>query len=71
MKIFSSYATISLLQLSRTFRKGNFDEDFARVGIATYGYLDNDGIFDFPILKPVMSLWATKLSTRTLKKVKV
>lgn len=50
------------------FRKGNFDEDFARVGIATYGYLDNDGIFDFPILKPVMSLWATKLSTRTLKK---
>lgn len=50
------------------FRKANFDEDFARAGIATYGYLDNDGIFDFPKLKPVMSLWATKLSTRTLKK---
>lgn len=50
------------------FRKGNFDEDFARVGIATYGYLDNDGIFDFPILKPVMSLWATKMASRKLLK---
>lgn len=50
------------------FRKGNFDEDFARVGIASYGYLDNADIFRFPKLKPVLSLWASKLATRTLKK---
>ena len=50
------------------FRTSNFNEDFARVGIATYGYLDNAGIFNFPKLKPVMSLWASKLSTRVLHK---
>jgi len=50
------------------FRHTNFDEDFARVGIATYGYLDNANVFDFPTLKPVLSLWANKLSTRVLNK---
>ncbi len=50
------------------FRTANFDEAFARVGIATYGYLDNAGIYKFPKLKPVMSLWASKISTRELKK---
>ena len=50
------------------FRHANFDEDFARVGIATYGYLDNANIFKFPKLKPVLSLWADKLSSRVLKK---
>lgn len=50
------------------FRTSNFDEDFARIGIATYGYLDNDGVFDFPTLKPVMSLWASKMSSRKLLK---
>jgi alanine racemase len=50
------------------FRTTDFDEDFARVGIATYGYLDNAGVFDFPVLKPVMSLWASRLATRELKK---
>lgn len=48
------------------FRTSNFDEDFARVGIATYGYLDNAGVFNFPTLKPVMSLWASRLSSRKL-----
>lgn len=50
------------------FRHSNFDEDLARVGIASYGYLDNANIFKFPKLKPVLSLWATRLSTRVLKK---
>ncbi|WP_418185937.1 alanine racemase [Aliarcobacter vitoriensis] len=50
------------------FRTENFDEDFTRVGTAIYGYLDNAGVFEFPKLKPVMSLWASKLSTRILKK---
>ena len=49
------------------FRHADFDEDFARVGIATYGYLDDANIFKFPILKPVLSLWADKLSSRILK----
>jgi alanine racemase len=50
------------------FRTENFDEDFTRVGIATYGYLDNADVFNFPELKPVMSLWANRLSTRILEK---
>ncbi|MCT7650317.1 alanine racemase [Aliarcobacter butzleri] len=50
------------------FRTENFDEDFTRVGIATYGYLDDSDVFNFPKLKPVMSLWASRLSTRILKK---
>lgn len=50
------------------FRHSDFDEDFARVGIATYGYLDDANIFKFPILKPVLSLWADKLSSRILRK---
>ena len=49
------------------FRTNTFDEDFARVGIASYGYLDNAGVFDFPKLKPVMSLWASKIASRDLK----
>jgi alanine racemase len=49
------------------FRHTNFNEDFARVGIATYGYLDNANIFKFPTLKPVLSLWGKRISTRTLK----
>lgn len=53
---------------SALFRIKNFDEDFARVGIATYGYLDTDTIFKNPELKPVMSLWAKKIATRVLEK---
>jgi len=50
------------------FRHKNFDEDFARVGIASYGYLDGDEALDFPKLKPVLSLYAKKIATRILKK---
>lgn len=53
---------------SGLFRFKNFDEDFARVGIAQYGYIENHCIFNNPDLKPVMSLWAEKISTRTIKK---
>jgi len=45
------------------FRSENFDEDMARVGIASYGCLD-----DNDELKPVLSLYAKKISTRELKK---
>jgi len=53
---------------SGLFRFNNFDEDLVRVGIAQYGYLETNIIFDNPILKPVMSLWANKISSRDIKK---
>ncbi|AXH09284.1 alanine racemase [Malaciobacter halophilus] len=53
---------------SALFRINNFDEDFARVGIASYGYLETDNIFNNPDLKPVMSLWGQKIATREIKK---
>ncbi|SKB25946.1 alanine racemase [Malaciobacter marinus] len=53
---------------SALFRIKDFNEDFARVGIATYGYLETDTIFNNPKLKPVMSFWGQKISTREIKK---
>lgn len=53
---------------SALFRFNNFDEDMTRVGIATYGYLASDSTFKIPDLKPVLSLWSKKLTTRVLKK---
>ena len=43
-------------------------DDFARCGIATYGYSHLDEAFKKLELKPVMSLWAEKLSSRNLEK---
>ncbi len=50
------------------FRTKSFDDDFARIGIATYGYFENHTSFEKVDLKPVLSLWAKKIATRTLKK---
>ena len=47
------------------FRYGVID-DFARVGIAMYGYLEMDAIFDQPPLRPVLSLWAKRIASRRL-----
>ena len=52
---------------SALFRFKNFNEDFARVGIAQYGYIESHPSFDIPNLKPVMSLWANRLSSRNLE----
>ncbi|MGM0519780.1 MAG: alanine racemase [Campylobacterota bacterium] len=49
------------------FRHQNFDEDFARVGIATYGYIDTEKPLFIPPLKPVLSLWANRITTREIK----
>ncbi|MCF6201203.1 MAG: alanine racemase [Hydrogenimonas sp.] len=46
------------------FRLNSFDEDIARVGIAAYGCLSMPSSFDTPELKPVMSLWAKRVSSR-------
>ncbi len=45
-----------------------FDEDIARVGIGSYGYNELPEVYDDIVLKPVISLWAKRASTRVLKK---
>ncbi|WOE69498.1 alanine racemase [Hydrogenimonas thermophila] len=49
------------------FRVSEFDEDIARVGIAAFGCLEMPKPFNLPKLKPVMSLWADRISTRELR----
>lgn len=48
-------------------RTNNFDEDMVRVGIAAYGCLESN-VVDTKSLKPVLSLRASKNSTRKLLK---
>jgi len=50
------------------FRTDNFDEDMVRVGIAAYGCMQLPSAFDEKNLKPVLSLYANKISSRELKK---
>jgi len=49
------------------FRHNHFDEDLARVGIVAYGCLRMDKTLYQPDIKPVMSLWADRMSSQTLK----
>lgn len=49
------------------FRESNFDEDMARVGIASYGCMDLPKSLSQEDLKPVLSLFASKNSSRELK----
>jgi alanine racemase len=49
------------------FRHEHFDEDIVRVGIAAYGCLELDAVFEPPHLKPVLSLWAKRGASRLLK----
>ena len=44
------------------------NEKFIRLGIGAYGYSELPSIYDTLELKPVLSLWAKKISTRKLKK---
>ena len=43
-------------------------EEFIRLGIGAYGYSELPAIYETLALKPVLSLWAKKVATRTLKK---
>jgi len=45
----------------------NFTEDLVRVGISAYGYNELPHAFDKVTLKPVMTLYANKVSSRVLK----
>ena len=59
---FHSHNSASLL------RSKNFNEDLARVGIAMYGYNELPTPLEQTKLKPILSLWAKRTSTRELKK---
>ena len=48
-------------------RMKHFDEDLVRVGIGAYGYNELPKSFDEVALHPVMSLHATKVSSRVLR----
>ncbi|MEA3521868.1 MAG: alanine racemase, partial [Campylobacterota bacterium] len=50
-----------------TFRSSICTEDMVRVGIAAYGCLELDSVYDKPDLKPVLSLIAERQTTRFLK----
>ena len=47
-------------------RVKHFDEDLVRVGIGAYGYSELPSTFDSLTLKPVLSLYANRVSTRHL-----
>jgi alanine racemase len=49
-------------------RLNSYEDDFARCGIAVYGYHHMDRSFGEFDLKPVLTLYAQKLSSRELKK---
>lgn len=49
------------------FRSAGCEHDLVRVGIALYGCLQMDRTLPQPDLKPVLSLWGTKIATRILK----
>jgi len=51
---------------SGVFRDKNFKEDMVRVGIASYGYLETNNVYQIPNLKPVLSLYAKRISSRKL-----
>ncbi|MAV64335.1 MAG: alanine racemase [Pelagibacteraceae bacterium TMED237] len=50
---------------SGVFKFNNNAYDMARIGIALYGYINSPDKID---LKPILSLWANKISTRQLAK---
>lgn len=49
------------------FRNGSFDEDLVRAGIGIYGYNELPDIYGKIELKPVLSLYANKVASRTLE----
>ncbi len=58
---FHSFNTASSIRINPK------DEDLIRVGIGIYGYSEIDNIFNPPKLKPVLSLYANKISTKKIK----
>ena len=59
---FHSYNSAAILRVK------DFKEDMVRVGIAAYGYNELPYPFDTTFLKPVTTLYASKIATREVKK---
>jgi len=53
---------------SSLFRIDNNEYDLARVGIMSYGYISLPRSFTQPLLKPVMSLWGEKITSKVVNK---
>ena len=49
-------------------RLNHYEDDFARCGIAAYGYHEMPEVFGLYDLQPVMRLYAEKITTLTLQK---
>jgi len=49
-------------------RVNDFDEDIVRLGIGAYGYNELPSAYNDIELRPVLSLWAKRVSTRVLKR---
>ncbi len=60
--LFHAANSATLLRLS------TYHDDFARCGIATYGYEEFHSVFGAFNLKPVLKLWAEKIATRVMQK---
>jgi alanine racemase len=67
-----THPMVHLHNSAGVYRKSDFSSfDMVRVGIAMYGYMDLPAGFDTPKLKPVMSLFAHKISSRNTKSVEL
>ena len=53
---------------SSLFRFDNNEYDLARVGLMSYGYVSLPDSYKKPDLKPVLSLWAEKISSKIISK---
>ena len=51
---------------SSLYRIEDFDYDLARIGIMSYGYISLPESYHKPKLKPVLSLWAEKITSKTI-----
>ncbi len=60
--LFHSANSATLLRLQ------HYHDDFARCGIATYGYEEFDAVFGAFHLRSVLQLWGEKITSRNLKK---
>ena len=65
---FSDYIRFHCCASSSLFRLDDFDYDIARIGIATYGYISLPDGHIKPKLKPVLSLWAEKITSKIVFK---
>ena len=67
-KYFGKNLTFHSANSATVLRKNSYEDDFARCGIAIYGYHEMPKSFGEFELKPILKLFAQKISSRELKK---